>query len=155
MFGKEEAQQKRKLFWTSFGKYMKKYLPEYGRVKWLNYPTGCKGVYFKCFANNKLASFSIEIKDVNPNIQELYFMQLEEYRKIMDDLFPSELIWVEKAYSTQGKLICKIYTSIEGKSIYMEDNWKELFSFFESNLVAVHEFWEMVGDQFKHLQDEM
>jgi hypothetical protein len=155
VFGKKETQEKRKLFWTSFGVYMKKYSLEYGRVKWVNYTSGCKGVYFKCDADNKIASFSIEIQGVSEDVQEIYFMQFEEYKKIIEDTFPFSLTWVENAYDTFGKPMKRIYCEHLGSSIYLEENWKELFEFFEANLVALHEFWDMVGDQFRNLHETM
>ena len=155
MFGKKEAQEKRKLFWTSFGVYMKKHISAYGKVKWVNYPSGCKGIYFKCFADNKIASFSIEFQGVNEDIQEIYFMQFEEYKRILSETFPFEMTWIDSAFDFQGKPMKKITTEIKGNSIYLEEHWKDLFQFFEVNLLALHEFWDMVGDQFKNMHESM
>ena len=89
------------------------------------------------------------------DIQEIYFMQFEEYKRILSETFPFEMHWIEKAFDFQGKPMKKIYTEIEGKSIYLEENWTDLFQFFEANLLALHEFWDMVGDQFKNMHESM
>lgn len=135
---------------------MKKYIPEYGgKIKWVNYNTYCSPIFFKVDADNKLATFSIEVYHSKDSIRELFFMQLQEYKTVLDSYFDQQLTWVADFYNEDGKVCDKIYIELPNKSVFVEDNWKELFVFFEKNLISAHEFWEDLGEVFKQMEREL
>ena len=48
MWSKEESRNRKMRFFTNFGIYMKKYIPEYGeKIRWVNYRTGVNDIKFK------------------------------------------------------------------------------------------------------------
>jgi len=135
---------------------MKKYIPQYGgKIKWVNYNTQCSPIFFKVDADNKLATFSIEVVHSKDAIRELFYMQLEEYKTVLQGYFKTELIWSANQYNESGNLVDLIYVELPKKSVLVEDNWKELFQFFEQNLIAAHEFWEDLGEVFKQMEREL
>ena len=63
MYGKEEAYELRKLFWTSFGKFMKRHKSaDFSKVNWMNYKTGAKDLYFRLEADKRTAKICIDLQ---------------------------------------------------------------------------------------------
>ena len=57
MWSKEESRNRKMRFFTNFGIYMKKYIPEYGeKIRWVNYRTGVNDIKFKIECQKNLES---------------------------------------------------------------------------------------------------
>ncbi|CAG5085026.1 DUF4268 domain-containing protein [Parvicella tangerina] len=153
MFSKEESKRLTKLFWTSFGKYMGKHQSSLGKnIKWVNYKTGLKDIYFRLKADSKTADISIEIQHKDDGIRELFYDQFLELKTIFTSMV-GEWIWEKEVYNQHGQKISRIYIPIEGKvNIYIKDTWKECFEFFEQNIVPLDEFWSEFNEIFKQLE---
>jgi hypothetical protein len=154
MYSKEEVKQLKTDFWTSFGKYMKKHNSTYiNKVNWVNYNTKVKDVYFRLAINKKRADFAIELQHKDTGIRKLFFEQFTELKTLINDSFETELLWEEETFNEFGFEISKISCYIEKISIYNKDTWKEIFTFFDKNLISVHEFWLDFNEIFKQLED--
>lgn len=154
MFSKEEAKELTTLFWTSFGKYMNKHKPQYAKnIKWVNYKTGVKDIYFRLNADKNSASISIEIQHSDASIRNLFFEQFEELKTIFNYIV-GDWIWDKEAFNNMGIPISKIYINHEKKvNIFIKDTWADCFKFFELNIVKVDEFWSEFNEIFKNLSD--
>jgi len=64
-----------------------------------------------------------------------------------------DLEWVKSFRVDSGVYIARIYTELNGPSINNESEWGDIYQFFEKNLVALHEFWEVSQDVFKDLEN--
>ena len=154
MYGKEEAQKLRKEFWTTFGVYMQKHRPLLGnKTRWVNYRTGIRHMYFRLKADNKTAAVSIELQHKDEEIRQLYWEQLCELKTLLTASLPDEYIWDEKQYNDAGMPVSVVYSQIKNVNIYDKNTWKEIFSFFERNMLALDEFWYEFKPIFKQLDD--
>lgn len=154
MYSKAEVKQLKKDFWTSFGKYMKKYNSVYiNKVNWVNYNTKVKDVFFRLTADKKKASFAIELQHKDTGIRKLFFEQFTELKTLINDSFEEELLWEEETFNDYGVEISKIGCELPNVNIYNKDTWKETFLFFEKNLISVHDFWLDFNEIFKQLED--
>lgn len=153
MWSKEESRNRKKRFFTAFGVYMKKHKDEYGsRIRWVNYRTGVNAIKFRIEADNKNAFVCIDIINKDEGIREVFFEQFIEFKKVLNATM-TELIWEPSMYLQNGEEISRIYTILEGKSINNEADWVDIFRFFEQNLIALHDFWDLSQDVFKDLED--
>ena len=152
MFDKEFVKNTKTEFWTSFGKYMRKYKGfEYKRVRWVNYRTGVKDVYFRLEATHEKATFSIDIQHKDDDIRELYYEQFLELKAALHSSLEMELEWIPLAYDEIGWPKCQLKDELEGVSIFNKDDWGSIFQFFEKRMVATHLFWV----DFKEVFDQL
>ena len=152
MMSKIEHRELTKLFWTSYGKYMKKHTPRFGKkTKWTNYKTLVKDVYFRLRVGKKSAEIAIEIQHSDVEIQALFYEQFEEFKRLFNDLVGS-WIWEDTVYNEFGVKLSKISMKINEVSLYNKNTWKDIFLFFEENQVKLDEFWSEFADVFIDLE---
>jgi len=153
MYSKEESKSLRKEFWTTFGIYMKKYNKVYqAKVRWVNYNTKVKDIYFRLEVDKKKATFSFDLQHRDEGLRELFYEQFEELKGVITDSFPSELTW-DPDYETNYGISSKIHTELTGVSVFNKNDWATIFPFLEKNIVAAHDFWEDFGEIFKNLEN--
>ncbi|TSD66747.1 DUF4268 domain-containing protein [Inquilinus sp. KBS0705] len=142
MYSKEQASQLKQAFWTAFGQYMGPVLSADGlKTNWVNYKTGAKHIYFRLQADGKLASVSIDITHPDKELQQLYFEQFATYKVLLNSLLGEEWQWQLHTTDEYGKTISRIYTQLAPISIYQQQQWPALISFFKPRIIALDEFW--------------
>ena len=152
MYSKQEAAKLKQQFWTAFGQYMSPILSEGAEhINWINYKTGEKDIYFRMNAGNKSASISIDITHKDESLQELYFQQFFELKKLLHSLLNEEWTWLLRTHDENGKTISRIYTNVSNVNIFNKEDWPQLISFFKSRIIALDEFWSNA----KHLFETM
>ncbi|HEX8315513.1 MAG TPA: DUF4268 domain-containing protein [Flavisolibacter sp.] len=152
MYSKQEATQLRKDFWTAFGQYMTPVLSAEGeKVSWVNYKTGEKNIAFRMQADNKSATIAIELTHADADIQQLYFEQFLQLKKIFEASTTGEWIWQLHTTDEYGKTISRIYAELPA-SIFRKEDWPQLISFFKTHIVALDEFWSNVKYSFEALR---
>lgn len=152
MFSKEEAAKLRQQFWTSFGQYMKPILSAEGLpINWINYRTGVKNIFFKMDIEGKSAKIAIQITHVDEGIRALFFEQFEEFRLLLNDALQEEWDWNPMANNEFGKTVSEISTKIHNVSVYNQQNWSDLISFFKPRIIALDAFWTDVKPVFEAL----
>ena len=153
MYSKEESKSLKKEFWTTFGVYMKKYNKLYeNKIRWVNYKTTCKDIYFRLDADKKKAYFSIDLQHRDESIRALFYEQFTELKAVITEEFKSKLTWEEECETYYGTF-SRIQTEIPNVSIFNKNNWQEMFQFLEQNIVNAHDFWEDYGEIFKNLEN--
>lgn len=149
MFSKEEARELKTLFWTSFGKFMGKHRSASGRkVKWVNYKTGVRDLYFRLECDKKQASISIELQHRDEGIRDLFLDQFKELRRVLESELGEEWDWETEVWTPAGNAIYRIGTVRHDVNVYRKDDWKEIFEFFEPRIVALDTFWSEFGELF-------
>ncbi len=132
---------------------MKKYTPKYGeKIRWVNYRTGLNSIIFKIETDKKASSICIDIVSTDLGVREVLFEQFEELNLLLSKKM-DRLIWEKNYRIDSGVYISRIYTELIGPSINKESDWGEIYLFFEKNLVALHDFWEMSQEIFKDLDN--
>ena len=153
MYSKQEAAKLREEFWTAFGQYMAPILSAEGeKINWINYKTGEKHIQFRMQSDNKKASIGIELSHNDPEIQQLYFEQFVQLKKIFLSIMEEEWLWVQHVANDHGKAISRIYTEINGVSIFKKDDWPRLISFFKPRIILLDEYWSNVKYSFEALR---
>ena len=153
MYSKQEASQLRQEFWTAFGQYMSPVLSSEGeKINWINYKTGEKDIYFRMNADNKKASIGIELTHKDTGIQELYFEQFEQLKKLLENALEEKWIWHSHICDEHGKIISRIYTEISDVSVFKRENWAQLITFFKPRMMALDAFWSTAKYTFEAMR---
>ena len=153
MYSKQEASQLRQEFWTAFGQYMTPVLSSEGeKTNWINYKTGEKDIYFRMNADNKKASIGIELTHKDEGIQALYFEQFQQLKNLLHNALEENWIWLLHARDDHGKRISRIYTEINGVSIFKREDWPQLISFFKPRIIALDEYWSTAKHAFEAMR---
>ena len=142
MYTKDQASAIKQAFWTAYGQYMALHLSAEGqKINWINYKTGIKHLHFKLQVDNRVATMTIEMSHPDAGIQELMFEQFEEFRNLMKGYLNEEWEWELHSLNEHYKTVSRIYTSIPQVSIFKQEDWPALISFFKSRMIALDEFW--------------
>jgi hypothetical protein len=110
-------------------------------------------MYFRLKADNKTATVSIELQHKDEEIRMLYWEQLCELKTLLMQYLPDPYIWDIKQYNDVGMPVSMVYTQIKNVNIYDKNTWREIFIFFERNMLALDEFWYEFKPIFKQLDD--
>ena len=154
MYSREQASQLRQAFWTAFGQYIAPHPSADGyKINWSNYKTGLKHVYFRMQADKKLASIAIEITHPDAEIQELFFEQFAELKNLLHEYVGEEWEWELHTTNSEGRTISRIYKELPGVSVFNQDDWPALISFFKPRIIALDEFWSGAKYSFDELRD--
>ena len=152
MYSKEEAARLRQQFWISFGQYMKPVPSASGStVHWVNYKTGVKNIFFKMDVTNKQAIIAIQLTHSDPDIRHLIFEQFEEFKFMFTNAMSEEWDWAKDFTDDYGKTVSQIYTSLTAVSVFNQQHWPDLISFFKPRIIALDEFWDHVKPVFEDL----
>ena len=149
MYSKEQASQLKQAFWTAFGQYIAPHLSAEGlRTNWVNYKTGIKNLHFKLQADKKSASIAIEMSHPDPGIQELMFEQFLEFKNILNASLNEEWEWQLHEQDENYKTVSRIVKTLPGVSIFKQEDWPGLISFFKPRIIALDDFWSDAKDSF-------
>jgi hypothetical protein len=152
VFTKQEASRLREEFWTVFGKYMSPVESAEGlNINWVNYHTRLKDVYFRMDAGPKSALICISLEHRDPGIQELYFQQFQELKKMLELSLKEKWAW-QLHVMVDGKVTSRICKEINGVSVFNKDHWPDLISFFKPRIIALDSFWENAKYSFDGLK---
>ena len=153
MYSKQEASQLRKEFWTAFGQYMTPVLSAEGeKISWVNYKTGEKNISFKLEADTKKATVAIELSHADTGIQQLYYEQFLQMKKIFESMVDGEWTWQLHTVDDYGKVVSRITAELPAVSVFKKEDWPQLISFFKSKIMELDEFWSNVKYSFELLR---
>jgi len=142
LYSKDEASQLKQAFWTTFGQYISPQLSAEGlKVNWVNYKTGIKHLYFRMEADKRSATIAIDIAHPDAGLQELFFEQFLELKKILHAHLGEDWDWQLHTIDDHGKTISRISRQLHNVSIYNKNDWPALISFFKPRIIALDEFW--------------
>lgn len=142
MYSKEEAFQKKKDFWVSYGGYMKLQMNAEGeRINWINYKTGVKGIYFRTNVNRKFAEVMIQVDHPDPDFRQMIWEQLEEYEIVLQGYLGEDWIWTAQDFDDDGKEISTIKIRLENVSIFRDTDWPTIITFLKERMINLDEFW--------------
>lgn len=143
MFSKEEAQQLKKEFWTTFGN-------EYPR-KWLLYNTKIKDVSFKFHVDNKKAQVLLDIEPKDEEKRKIYFEKVVSLKDLLHDDFLPDALFERNYYLDNGKIISRIWVELNGISMNRKSDWETIFIFFYDKMDAFESFFYEHEEYLKNL----
>ncbi|MGM0944303.1 MAG: DUF4268 domain-containing protein [Bacteroidota bacterium] len=151
MYSKAETSRIRKEFWIRFGQYMKPVPNAAGRrINWPNYKTGVKDIYFRMRAERDFASIGIEITHSDTELQELFYDQFMQFKRILENQVGEEWTWKLHQENEFGQFISKVEKVKEGLNVMEEKDWPEIISFLKPRIIALDEFWDLVKPGFEN-----
>lgn len=103
-------------------------------------------------ADNKGATIGVFITHTDKGIQELYYEQFAELKKIFRTIIGEEWEWQKWVKDEYGKTTSKILISIDKVSIFRKEDWPALIGFFKPRIIALDEFWSNVKFAFEALK---
>jgi len=111
------------------------------KINWVNYHTGVKDLYFRMAATGKSAIISISIEHADRDIQQLYFEQFLSLKAFLHTTLGEEWTWQIHG-EVDGRLVSRIFNELKGVSVFRQDDWPSLISFFKPRIIALDAFWE-------------
>lgn len=152
MYSKEEASKLRQQFWITFGKYLKPIPSAEGlTINWVNYKTGVKNIFFKMDAGQKEATISINIQHQDEVARQQFFEQFLALKSIFTNTLNEEWDWELNATNEYGVPFAQISKTMQGVSIFKQQDWPTLISFLKPRIIALDEFWTDVKPIFEQL----
>jgi hypothetical protein len=150
MYNKQEASAVRQKFWTRFGQYM---LPvpsaDGGKINWINYKTGIKGISFKMNADNNRAYVAIEISHADNEMQQKYFEIFRNFKKPFIAIAGKDWDTREHYTKEDGKDIARIWVELNNINIFRETDWPAIISFLKQHIMALDVFWSEYKPAFE------
>lgn len=130
-------------FWTVFGQKMAENLSAEGiPVKWVNYKTGIRHLYFRMDADKNRAIIAIEMTSPDMGIQELLYQNFLAHRAILESYIDaSEWIWESGVYNESGYRISRIYTTLEGVNVLKKEDQAPIYRFLKKRIITLDAFW--------------
>ncbi|MBG6235759.1 hypothetical protein IWX76_002340 [Pedobacter sp. CAN_A7] len=142
LYSKEQTSALKQAFWTAFGQYMSLSLSADGqKINWINYKTGLKHLNFKMQAEQRSAYMAIEMTHPDPGIQMLMFEQFKEFKVMLEGALGEEWDWQMQVQNEHYKTVSRIYKEIPQVSVFKQEDWPTLISFFKPRIIALDEFW--------------
>jgi hypothetical protein len=152
MYSKEEASRLRQQFWITFGKYMKPIPSAEGlNINWINYKTGVKHIFFRMDADKNHASISIQLTHPDEIIRAIYFEQFTTVKTLLKNALNEDWDWQDETTDEYGVATSKISKTLDGVSVYDQQQWPQIISFLKPRLIALDEFWTDVKPIFEAL----
>jgi hypothetical protein len=142
MFSKQEAQELKREFWTSFGKSFPR--------KWILYNTKIKDFNFKFSADNKSAEVSLNIEMDDELFRNAYFEKMQSLENILLENL-GEFHIDEHFYLDNGKKISKIWVKLDNVSIFNKNSWQDIFQFFITKMSAFEKIFIDFEDFIKNI----
>ena len=150
MYSRSEASKIRTEFWITFGQYMKPVPNAQGRrINWPNYRTGVKDIYFRMKAERDFVSIGIELGHADEEMQELFFDQFDQMKKILLASVGEEWDWKLHAKNEMGQTVTKIEKVLTGVNVMEPEDWPKIISFLKPRIIALDEFWDQVKPGFE------
>lgn len=144
MYTRQEAASLKENFWTKLGLYMLPIASAEGeKINWINYRTGNKHIYFRLYVEESIATISIEFMQPDENIRSIYFEQTRQLKIVLEKNTDSNWIWQQHFVNEHGKPIAKVFCQLENVSVFNQNDWPALITFFKTNLIALDQFWCM------------
>jgi hypothetical protein len=150
MYSRAETSKIRTDFWITFGQYMKPVPNAQGRrINWPNYRTGVKDIYFRMRAEREFASIGIELGHADEEMQELFFDQFAQLKKLLVSSVGEEWDWKLHAKNEHGQTVSKIEKVLTGVNVMEQADWPKIISFLKPRIIALDEFWDNVKPGFE------
>ncbi|REG82768.1 uncharacterized protein DUF4268 [Algoriphagus antarcticus] len=119
------------------------------RINWTNYKTGVRDIYFRMKAENDFASIGIELSHSDEELQELFFDQFGQFRKMLESILGEEWDWKLQQANEFGKPVSRIEKILPDVNVMDSEDWPEIISFLKPRIIAFDEFWENVKPGFE------
>lgn len=95
------------------------------------------------------ASIGIELGHSDEELQELYFDQFGQFRKMLESILGEEWDWKLLQENEFGQLVSRIEKVLPNVNVMDSEDWSKIISFLKPRIIALDEFWENVKPGFE------
>lgn len=147
MLTKEELKEKKLIFWNDFKQLMSKVKSSNGkRMSWLSYPTDIKNIYLRLYTDKKEIALNFDIQFKDPTIRAVFWEQMNELKRVLENEMNEEGIWIEKCNSDSVEEFCRIQWKRKELNYLNDAHKEEIYSFFKEKLIAFDGFYQEYKD---------
>ncbi len=100
-------------------------------------------------AERDFASIGIELGHSDEELQELYFDQFRQFRKMLEATVGEEWEWRLLDRNEFGQPVSRIEKVLSGVNVMNSDDWPKIISFLKPRIIALDEFWDRVKPGFE------
>jgi len=100
-------------------------------------------------AERTFASIGIEIAHSDEVLQELYFDQFLQFKKLLESSLGEEWDWKLKDQNEFGQPVSKIEKILTEVNIMKQKDWPAIIAFLKPRIIALDEFWNNVKPGFE------
>ncbi|MCG7858729.1 DUF4268 domain-containing protein [Flavihumibacter sediminis] len=142
MFTREEASLLKTKFFTVLGQYMQP-IPamDGGQVNWMNYRTGVKNVFFRIDAGRSYCETGMLIALPDTRERHIFFDKCQAMADFLPPVEGPEWIWLRDQADENKKMVSRIYSRLNGVSLFNQADWPTIISFIKPRLIALDAFW--------------
>lgn len=119
------------------------------RINWPNYKTGVRHIYFRMKAERDFASIGIEIGHPDEELQELYFDQFGQFKKMLESIVGEEWNWELHQENEFDQVVSRIEKILPAVNVMDSEDWPEIIAFLKPRIIALDEFWNNVKPGFE------
>lgn len=111
------------------------------KINWINYKTGIKYLSFKMQADNRTACILMELTHPDKGLRDLMLDQFIALKPMLDGHLEEEWLWERDTFDVQGRAVARIRKCLDKVSIFRQEDWPALISFFKPRMKALDAFW--------------
>ena len=100
-------------------------------------------------AERDFASIGIELGNHDEELQELYFDQFAQFKKMLEVTVGEEWSWKLHQENEFGQLVSRIEKILPAVNVMNEADWPEIISFLKPRIIALDEFWSNAKPGFE------
>jgi hypothetical protein len=145
MYSKSEAKELITRFWEDFARYTDFFgRKKKQKIEWMLYKTGIKGLELKFDLHPRYVKCIIEVNARNEDRRLDIFIELNNYRKFIQNGFKKPLVWDENVRLDTGKQVMRVYCELTGKTFHNPENWPDIFCFMAENMWQLQSNFEEI-----------
>lgn len=91
-------------------------------------------------ADKHQAFIAIEITHPDIDLQQMMFDQFKAYKTILESSLGETWEWAMQI-EDNNRTVTRIYKELPNVSIFKQEDWPALISFFKPRIIALDEFW--------------
>jgi hypothetical protein len=84
-------------------------------------------------------------------MQQLYFEQFEEFRKLLEAELGERWDWELHQFDDLGKIVSRIQKVKMGLNVFDHNDWPAIISFLKPRIIALDAFWANIKPAFEDL----
>ena len=151
MFSREEKKELNTSFFQLFIKRMSRHKSlGGGGIRWESYRTGVRGIFFRLLTFPEVG-LAIDLQFKDAEIRALFYDQFEEFKSMLNSHIGEEMVYEPRIMLDSGVIVSRIWVKLEGAHFYDKAQWPAIIDFYEVKLLALDEFWDLVGEVVKGL----
>jgi hypothetical protein len=143
MLSKDELIARKIHFWDSLKTHIGHRKSQSGKkINWLKYPTEIKNIYLRLEVGKRNIALNFDIQYNDSEIREVFWEQLLELQKVLENEMGTDTIWIENCSSDDVACFCRIRWEKEGLNFLNESDFPEIFTFFKEKLISFDNFYQ-------------